>query len=141
MDYLINPIELRHPTFGQVDRYSQEGSGILSSILNIFRKVAPVLKNVAGKVAKNKIVRSTAKQLGEAALQAGVNASTSAFAGENVADGLKKDLSEAGNIGLQGLDKLAHAYVGTQKRKSSDSYSSSTKKKRKNKKKKKDLFM
>lgn len=152
MDPIINPSVMRYRSFGQVDRFVQEGEGLVSGFINIFKRLAPFLKSAFNKVtpivqtlAKNKVVQSTAGELANKALETGVNLTKSAISGENVSAGLKKDLADAGKIGLQGLKKLASP-ENTQKKKKKTTLKRSApttyeiKTKKKKNKTRKDLF-
>lgn len=156
MDPFINPIALRHRTFGQIDRYSQDGEGLLSGFMKIFKKAVPFIKNaftkvapIVKKVAENKHVKKTVKELGEHALESGINAGKKIIAGEDISESLKSDLVDAGNIGLKGLNNLIGSSneknkkqkKNSKKRKGDEQLSFSTKKSKKLKKsKRKDIF-
>lgn len=152
MDPHINPLYLRDRSFGQIDRFSYiEGAGIFSGFLNIAKKLGPYVLKLFSKaapvvksVAKNKIVRKTAKELGEHALQSGFKNIGKAISGENVSQSLKDDLAGASSIGLKGLHELVGSVTpqtARKKRKNTDpdQLKESTSNKKRKKKKKRNL--
>lgn len=139
MDLHINPPQLRFKSFGEVDRYTHTGQGLMSGLFKLFKTVTPFIKSAFSKAAplakavlKNKIVKDTVGQLGDQALKAGLNVTKNVLAGENVADGLKQDITDAGKIGLQGLSNLTSSYTSPKKkRKKSNPFNEKPDRKRK----------
>ena len=156
MDRLINIPQLRYRSFGQVDPFYQEGDGLVSGFINVFKRLMPIIKNVFTKaspivksIAKNKTVQKTVQELGDHALQSGINATKKAISGENIAEGLKSDLGTAAKIGLQGVENLATSYMSKNRNKNkknkkhaanSQNLATVKTKKRKKIKERKDLF-